>query len=372
VLLKPLSEEFAWSREAVSSAFASMTLAAALTAPLMGSLFDRLGPQRISGPCLLVSGCAFASLALLTPRLWHLYVVFTAVGLVTTGTSAVVYSRAVASWFDRRRGTALAVVISSGALGAILHPPAAETLIRLAGWRTACLVLGVTVLAIGVPTVIRFVRERGRTTSRDSHDAPGMPLRDAVRSRIFWALIVVVFGSTLAMNGALVHLSALLTDRGIAAERAAIVLSAMGAASLAGRLLTGWLIDRFLATHVSFTLLAIASAGTFLLAGANSFTAAVLAVSLIGFGTGGEFDITPYLLSRYFGLRALSTLYGLNWTAWGVAGAIGPILMARGFDTSGSYDSVLVIFATGTFAVGALMLALPAYERPQAATVVVG
>ena len=63
-----------------------------------------------------------------------------------------------------------------------------------------------------------------------------MPLRDAVRSRIFWALIVVVFGSTLAMNGALVHLSALLTDRGIAAERAAIVLSAMGAASLAGRL----------------------------------------------------------------------------------------------------------------------------------------
>ena len=71
VLLKLLSEEFAWSREAVSSAFASMTLAAALTAPLMGSLFDRLGPQRISGPCLLVSGCAFASLALLTPRLWH-------------------------------------------------------------------------------------------------------------------------------------------------------------------------------------------------------------------------------------------------------------------------------------------------------------
>ena len=69
VLLKLLSEEFAWSREAVSSAFASTP--PLLTAPLMGSLFDRLGPQRISGPCLLVSGCAFASLAL-TPRLWHL------------------------------------------------------------------------------------------------------------------------------------------------------------------------------------------------------------------------------------------------------------------------------------------------------------
>ena len=127
---------------------------------------------------------------------------FTAVGLVTTGTSAVVYSRAVASWFDRRRGTALAVVISSGALGAILHPPAAQTLIRLAGWRTACLVLASRFSPSACrqssgSSVNAAARRRATATT---HQAP---LRDAVRSRIFWALIVVVFGSTLAMNGAL-------------------------------------------------------------------------------------------------------------------------------------------------------------------------
>ena len=57
---------------------------------------------------------------------------------------------------------------------------------------------------------------------------------------------------------------------------------------------------------------------------------------LIGIGMGGEADITPYLLSRYFGLRSLSTLYGLTWSAYAVAGALGPVLMGRAFDLTGS------------------------------------
>ena len=56
---------------------------------------------------------------------------------------------------------------------------------------------------------------------------------------------------------------------------------------------------------------------------------------------GGEADVTPYLLSRYFGLRSFSTLYGLTWTAYAVAGAIGPVLMGRAFDVTGSYEALL-------------------------------
>ena len=77
---------------------------------------------------------------------------------------------------------------------------------------------------------------------------------------------------------------------------------------------------------------------------------------LIGFGTGGEFDITPYLLSRYFGLRALSTLYGLTGQR-GVAGAIGPILMARDSTPAGRLGARHL--CDRHLAVGALMLALP-------------
>jgi MFS family permease len=136
----------------------------------------------------------------------------------------------------------------------------------------------------------------------------------------------------------------------------------MGLASLGGRLLTGWLVDRFRGARVAFALLAIAAAGITVLARSRSFEASLLASLLIGFGLGGELDVTPFLLSRYFGLRAVSTLYGFAWTAMGMAGAVGPFLMGRAFDQSGSYDSVLQWLSVTTLAAGSLMLILPSYN----------
>jgi MFS family permease len=82
---------------------------------------------------------------------------------------------------------------------------------------------------------------------------------------------------------------------------------------------------------------------------------------------GGEGDVTPYLLSRYFGLRSFSTLYGLTWTAYAIAGAIGPVLMGQAFDVSGSYETLLLRLAIATLVVAGLMLLLPRYETAQAA-----
>jgi MFS family permease len=358
VLLKPLADEFSWSREAVSRAYAAMTLAVAVSAPFIGQLVDRLGPRRVVGPLLVVPACAFASLALLTANLWHLYAVFLVIGLAVPGNSPVVYSRVVATWFDDRRGLALAVIFASAGVGAIVHPAVGHALIGAFGWRTTCLTLGCLVLLVGLPIVTRFVREPERV-SRTGATPEGGVLGRALRSRIFWTLIAVVLGTTVPMSGVIVHLAALLTDRGVPAGRAVIAVSVAGGASLMGRLLTGWLIDRFVAPRVTFVLLATASIGTFLLAGTSSFTVALVAAALIGFGTGGEVDVIPYLLSRYFGLGSLATLYGLAWTAFGLAGAAGPVVMGRAFDGTGSYERVLLWFAGALAGGAALMLTLP-------------
>jgi MFS family permease len=166
-----------------------------------------------------------------------------------------------------------------------------------------------------------------------------------------------------SQNGALTHLSALLTDRGVSARGGAIAVSALGAASLAGRLIVGLLLDRFFAPRVAFAVLALAAAGTFLLAGAHSVSTGALAAVLIGIGMGGEADITPYLLSRYFGLRSFSMLYGLTWTAYALAGAIGPVLMGKVFDATGSYQSFLAKIALVTLSTATLMLFLPKYAK---------
>jgi MFS family permease len=315
-------------------------------------------------PCLTLTSCALASLSLLTPRLWHVYATFAALGAAAGGSSALAYSRVVSSWFQRRRGMALALMIAGGGAGGIVHPPVAQALIDGVGWRSACQLLGAAVAVIGLPTVAGFVRERVGGWQASGGPA-GASVGEAMRSPVFWILAAVVFGSTLAGHGALVHVPALLVDRGLSERQAALGLSALGGASLLGRLLTGWLLDRFAAARVAFALLAVAALGTFLLAHASSFATAALAAALIGFGIGGELDVTPYLLARFFGLRSLSTLYGLTWTALGSAGAVGPVLLARAFDATGSYAVVLSWFAVGLLAVAGLLLALPAQPALQ-------
>jgi MFS family permease len=369
VFLKPIAQEFGWSREAVSAAFGIAAMTVAVCSPALGYLLDRGRPRRIIVPGLVVFGCAFASLSLLTAHLWQLYAVFVVLGIVGNATAQMAYSRAVTSWFDARRGMALALVMSGGAIGAVVLPPVAQALIDALGWRGACAVLGAMVLLIGVPTVGAFVRERPRAQAAMATAADGSTVREALASRAFWIVVTVLFCTSIAQNASITHIAALLTDRGVAARGGALAISAMGAASLLGRLTTGWLIDRFFAARVSFVLLALSALGTFILAGAGTLGAGVAAAALIGFGMGGEADVTPYLLSRYFGLRSFSMLYGLTWTFYAVAGAIGPVLMGKAFDMTGSYEALLVRLSAATLAVAALMLLLPRYTvRPPAAT----
>jgi MFS family permease len=366
IFLKPLAEEFGWSRAAVSAAFGIAAMTVAVCSPPLGYLLDRVSPRRILAPCMTVFGCAFASLALLTTHIGHLYATFFIMGVVGNGTAQMAYSRAVSSWFVKRRGMALAVVMSGGALGAMVLPPVAEALIERVGWRSACVVLGGMVLAIGLPAVASLIRER-------PSDLPGLPasqsvadgatVREAVRSRPFWIVVAVLFFASIAQNGALTHLPAMLTDHGISPARAATALAAMGGASLVGRFLTGWLLDRFFAPRVALLLLSAAAVGTLLLTSAHSFAAGMLASILIGLGMGGEADVTPYILSRYYGLRSFAMLYGFTWTAYAVAGAIGPVLMGWVFDATASYQTLLIVLAAGTLGAAALMQLLPPYGR---------
>ena len=187
-------------------------------------------------------------------------------------------------------------------------------------------------------------------------------MAQAMRSRAFWILIVVLFLFSIGQNGALAHLSALLTDRGVSPHDAAVAVSLMGAASLLGRLVTGWLLDRFFAPGVAFCVFALAALGIFILSSAHSLGMGSLAAILVGAGMGGEADMTPYILSRYFGLRSFSMLYGFTWTGYAIAGAIGPVLMGRAFDTTASYQALAVKLSVLTLFAAGLMLLMPAYN----------
>lgn len=367
VFLKPLTSEFGWSRESVSAAFGFAAMAIAVSSPVLGRILDQHGARRVVLPCMVVFGVTFAQLSLLTPSLVHLYATFVVLGIVGNGTTQMGYSRAVSTWFTQNRGTALAIVMAGVGVGGMVFPGLAQWIITNHGWRAAYLVLGIIILVFGVPLTALFLRERPaalRVDGRASHD--GSTVREGLRTRPFWILCAVLFFASIAVNGAITHLSALLTDRGIAPEDAAVALSVLGGMSLCGRLVTGRLLDRYFGPWVSLLLLVGVAAGMLLLSVAHSKLMAVMAAALIGFGLGGEADVTPYLLSRYYGLRSFSTLYGLTWTAYAMAGALGPVVMGRVFDVTGSYGPMLMWLSGLTLFASALLAALPKYPRDTA------
>ncbi|MGA2741343.1 MAG: MFS transporter, partial [Bryobacteraceae bacterium] len=296
-------------------------------------------------------------------RLVHLYGVFVLMGIVGNGTTQMGYSRAVSTWFDRRRGMALALVMAGVGTGAMVFPATAQALIARYGWRAAYIVLGSIVLLLGVPLTAIFVRERPRESARASHPLDGATVAQGLRSPVFWILIATLLLSSVSMNGAITHLSPLLTDRGVPAANAALAASVLGLASFLGRLITGFLLDRFFGPRVGFCLCAMSAVGVWLLARAGSTLPGMAAAVLIGLGVGAEADLTPYLLTRYFGLRAFSTLYGFTWTAYAMAGAVGPVWMGKAFDATGSYKSLLIFLSVATLAAAGLLLLMPQYPR---------
>ena len=363
VFVKPLGAAFGWSRESISGAFGVAAMSVAVCSPPLGHLLDRYGPRRVILPCMAIFGCAFASLGLLTPHLWHLYAVFLVMGAVGNGTTQMGYSRAVSTWFDSRRGLALALVMAGVGTGAMMLPPLAQWLIDHYGWRAAYFALGGLVLALGIPLTALYVRERpAEESTAPEMPHEGRPVLDCLRGRTFWILVTTLFLSSVSINGAIAHLSPLLTDRGVAAGAAALAASALGLASFGGRLMTGALLDRFFGPRVGFCCLAASALGILLLSRAAGSTQGIAGAALIGIGVGAEADFTPYVLTRYFGLRSFSTLYGFTWTAYAIAGAIGPVLMGKAFDATGSYAALLTILA-GACALAALLLnLLPRYS----------
>jgi len=133
---------------------------------------------------------------------------------------------------------------------------------------------------------------------------------------------------------------------------------------------TGYLLDRFFASHVAAGFFCAVAVGIFLLWSGVTGSAAFVAAFLVGMGVGAEGDIITYQVSRYFGLRAFNEIYGYVLIAYTVGGMVGPLLMGISFDSTGSYRLVLGAFLLATLVAVGLLLRLKPYaiQRPASRT----
>jgi MFS family permease len=198
--------------------------------------------------------------------------------------------------------------------------------------------LGVAILLIAfVPTTL-FVRERERTDHRGKAELPGLSLRDAMRgSHLFWFLMAAFFLASVGINGIIIHVVPILTDRGMPPAAAVAILSVSGIAGMLSRIVCGYVMDRFHAPYVGIGFFLMPMIGIALFATGWGGAAPLIGMIGIGMGLGAEIDLMSFLIGRYFGLRAFGALHGLIFSAFLFGQAGGASVLGWSQQLLGSY-----------------------------------
>ena len=359
-LLGPLHDEFGWSFRDISLGLTVCGLAGSHLVPVYGSLSDRLGVRPVALFSLLAFGISFATLALIPGSLTGYWLMWLVVGIVGFGSTPVTWTRGVNLWFFRRRGLALGITLIGTSLTAILVPPLAAYSVEHFGWRLTFPILAMLPLFLALPVGLLLFREP-RPEQRPPELTvdgvlPGVTLRQAVGGYRFWLIWVSILCVAFAYGGVFVHLAQMLIGQGFSVTAAAGIVSTQGLAILAGRVGTGYLLDRFWAPLVTLPLLSAPAIACWLLAG-DGLTAALAVMSavILGLATGAETDLIAFLAGRYFGMAHYGKIYGMLYLPFGLASSVSPAVYGWVRDTTGSYDSMLYV-AMGLFVTGAVML----------------
>jgi MFS family permease len=375
VFLKALAQEFHSGRAAISLAFTLHNLISAVCAPLVGRLIDRYGARRVILPATVIFGSILVLSKILTANLWQFYAFYLSLGVISSGMSPVPYGSVVSHWFDRRRGLALGLMMLGLGFGAMVMPSLAQRLITMFGWRMAYTVVGAMILLISAPIVTAFLKEspekmglqpdgaaRAPNTSGREGGAPGLTWHDAWHSSTFWIMVSAFFLVGASVHACVLHTAAILTDLGSSAQAAALASSLVGVALLLGRVVSGYLLDRYFGPRIAAIFFGGVAFGIAMFWIGNSKELGFAGAFLVGLGMGAEVDIIAYLTSRYFGLRAFGEIYGYAFGAFALAGGVGTFLMGAGFDTTGSYRTPLAGFFTATLVAIVLMTRLGPYR----------
>jgi sugar phosphate permease len=356
--------DLGWTRQQVTSGNAlSKLVVGPLFGFFAGMAIDRYGPRRLMLAGILIAGVALVGLGGTTTLVaFYSFYLLNALGNVCGGPlpNQVLLS----GWFEGGRGKAMGVAYLGIGIGGMLVPQLAHALETAFGWRTALAVLGVLMVVVAFPAAF-FVRDAAAAgrTPHAAHGAPAAPdgaasIGAVLRRPAFYLLAIGSMASIGAVGGTMQNLKLYLTgDRGLGQADAANVASLVLFGSLAGRLLMGWLADRWAKKRVMLLIYVIVAASVPLLAIAPSRGALWAAALVFGLGLGGEYMIIPLMAAELFGLRLMGRVMGIVVTADGVAEAVVPMAVAAIRDRAGSYGAGFALLVA-LAAIGAIAVSL--------------
>jgi len=216
---------------------------------------------------------------------------------------------------------------------------------------------------IGVPIVWSLIKNHPPLTDTESEAKilSGMTLKEAVTTRNFKILAAFFLITSMAILGLIPNFIPLLQDEGMTPAKAGEYAAILGLAVMAGRLLTGFLIDRIFAPYVMAVLLLFVASG-FLAIGLGGVDYVLWAAIALGFAVGSEVDLIGYFTAKYFGIKHYGAISGVMYSIFNTGAIISPALVGYIWDTTGDYDIALIAGAILVMIAAGVGLLLPKFE----------
>jgi MFS family permease len=338
-------QQFGWTRAQVTSGNAlSKLIVGPIFGFLAGWVVDRFGPRRLMMIGILMAGVALVGLgSIASLGMFYFFYFFNALGYVCGGPlpNQVLLTQR----FDRARGKAMGFAYLGIGIGGATVPWISHVLVQHFGWQTALQILGMTIVVVALP-LAWLVKEKPRAITTNGSVNLLSP-KAAFKQLSFYLLTLGSMCSVAAISGTQQNLKLLLSlDRHFTQRDAASVLSMVLAFSIAGRLLMGWLADRFSKKHVMLLTYLLVAAGIPLLFLGTSHLVLYISAAIFGIGLGGDYMIIPLITAEIFGIEILGRLLGVILTAGGIAEAAAPWLIGHLRDATGSYrESCIALVA---------------------------
>ena len=366
VFFSPILDEFGWSRGSTAFMLSLNLLMYGLTAPIVGSLYDRWKPRRIiligvTVLALATAGCAFAR------ELWHFYLLFGF--LVPVGTACSgwpLFGPTLANWFAKRRGLVIGLAQAGGGLS-FAYGMFAEFVISQVGWRYTYFVIAGILVGVLLPLFLFFYSYRPEQKGQKPYgaddtrvaieleasaaaDRKSVPndwtLRKALRTYQLWFLIATQslywgVGAFLVLG----HQVKFAEDVGYSSTFAASIFALFGIFTAAGQLsssLSDWMgREKTITIAVILTLGALAA----LISVHDTSQPWLLYLYAICFGYGAGLSspaIYAGLADIFYG-RHFGILSGLLMCGFGIGGVVGPWLGGFIYDVTGSYTGAFIL-----------------------------
>jgi len=375
LFMKPVSHDLGWGRGTFSLLSGALMLGLSLSAPFVGMAVDRWGARRIVLVGNSLFGLSIMALSQLTTFVPLLVAIGIMIGCSAAAKGPVPYTKILSTWFSTNRGFVLGLVLGvAHSIGFAVVPSLGQFLLTNLDWRHAFIAFG---LVVGVITTLpSLLLPREPVEKPHLHESNreipahvvGMTARQALMSRTFWLLATSVLISASSLQTLRLHMAALFDDRGLSKHFVVAALAIGPIAGVGGQLLSGVILDRTQTGRVIAPFFFAGLVGAVMLSHTTDKTVLMIGVAILGIAATVETVVLPYFLSRYFGLRSFSAIFGYCLAMYGVISSVSLYLMGLSYDVFHSYSlsfTIIEIF----LAIGAIGIALlPRYAYGASAT----